>query len=121
MLRIRGSAVGNAMAACGRWRARVPPIRRGLVMTDTLAKPIELTWESKEIEVGRIRTALAEQWRRWEAEFPDPSIIEANSTEQVYMRASTVNVIVAVDTKEDAKRAQESLSQLSDYSPSRML
>ncbi len=90
-------------------------------MTDTLAKPIEFSWESKEIEVGRIRSALAEQWRRWEAEFPDPSIIEANSTEQVYMRASTVNVIVAVDTKEDAKRAQESLSQLSDYSPSRML
>ena len=90
-------------------------------MTDTIAPPIELTWESKEIEVGRIRTALAEQWRRWEAEFPDPSIIEPNSTEQVYMRASTVNVIVAVDTKEDAKRAQESLSQLSDYSPSRLL
>ena len=88
-------------------------------MTDTLAKPIEHTWESEEIEVGRIRSALAEQWHRWEAEYPDPSIIEAGSTEQVYMRASTVNVIVAVDTKEDAERAEASLSKLSDYSPSR--
>lgn len=90
-------------------------------MSDILTPPIELTWESKEIEVGRIRSALAEQWHRWEAEFPDPSIIEAGSTEQVYMRASTVNVIVAVDTKEDAKWAEESLAHLSDYSPSRLL
>ncbi len=90
-------------------------------MTDTLTKPIELSWESKEIEVGRIRAALAEQWHRWEAEFPDPSVMEADSTEQVYMRASTVNVIVSVDSKEDAQRAEDSLSQLSDYSPSRIL
>jgi glucose-6-phosphate dehydrogenase assembly protein OpcA len=37
------------------------------------------------------------------------------------MRTSTVNVIVAVDTKEDAKWAEECLSHLSDYSPSRIL
>lgn len=90
-------------------------------MTDTLSKPIELTWESKEIEVGRIRSALAEQWHRWEAEFPDPSIIEADSTEQVYMRASTVNVIIAVDSEADAKWAEAVLSHLADYSPSRLL
>ena len=95
------------------------PYRKGAPLTDTLAKPIELTWESKEIEVWRIRSALAEQWHRWEAEYPDPSIIEADSTEQVYMRASTVNVIVAVDTSDDAKHAEESLSRLFDYSPSR--
>ena len=90
-------------------------------MPEILAPPIELTWESKEIEVGRIRSALADQWRRWEAEYPDPSVLEADSTEQVYMRASTVNVIVAVDTKDDAKWAEESLAHLSDYSPSRLL
>ena len=90
-------------------------------MTDYLTKPIEHAWESKAIEVGRIHAALAEQWRRWEAEFPDPSVMEADSTEQVYMRTSTVNVIVSVDNKEDAQRAEESLSQLSDYSPSRIL
>ncbi len=90
-------------------------------MTDTLAKPIERTWESQEIEIGRIRSALAEQWQRWEAEYPDPSILEAGSTEQVYMRASTVNVIVAVDTEDDARWAEESLSHLADYSPSRLL
>lgn len=90
-------------------------------MTDTLGRPIELFWESNAIEIGRIRLALAEQWRRWEAEYPDPSIIDADSTEQVYMRASTVNVIVAVDTESDAKWAEESLSHLSDYSPSRIL
>lgn len=90
-------------------------------MTVSLTKPIELTWESKDIEVGRIRSALAEQWNRWEAAFLDPSVMEADSTEQVYMRASTVNVIVSVDNKEDAQRAEDSLSQLSDYSPSRIL
>jgi len=90
-------------------------------MTDVIAPPVELTWESDAIEVGRIRHALAEQWKRWEAEYPDPSVIEAGSTEQVYMRASTVNVIVAVDTREDARRAEETLSHLSDYSPSRLL
>jgi glucose-6-phosphate dehydrogenase assembly protein OpcA len=90
-------------------------------MTDTMAKPIELTWESQDIEVGRIRSALAEQWARWEHEYPDPSVIEAGSTEQVYMRASTVNVIVAVDTEPDAKWAEAILSHLSDYSPSRLL
>ena len=90
-------------------------------MTDYLTKPIELTWESKDIEVGRIRRGPRRALARWEAQFPDPSVMEADSTEQVYMRTSTVNVIAAVDTKEDAKRAEESLSQLSDYSPSRIL
>lgn len=90
-------------------------------MTDTLANSVELTWESRDIEVGRIRSALAEQWQRWEAEYPDPSIIEAGSTEQVYMRASTVNVIVAVDTEADARWAEAILSHLADYSPSRLL
>ena len=41
-------------------------------MTDTVTKPIELTWESKDIEVGRIRSALAEQWHRWEARISRP-------------------------------------------------
>lgn len=90
-------------------------------MTDTLAKPIERTWESTTIEVGRIRSALAEQWHHWETEYPDPSVLVADSTEQVYMRASTVNVIVAVDTEDDARWAEESLTHLSDYSPSRLL
>jgi glucose-6-phosphate dehydrogenase assembly protein OpcA len=90
-------------------------------MTDTAANPIELAWESKDIEVGRIRSAIAEQWARWESEYPDPSIIEAGSTEQVYMRTSTVNVIVAVDSEADAKWAESILSHLSEYSPSRLL
>jgi glucose-6-phosphate dehydrogenase assembly protein OpcA len=90
-------------------------------MTKTISPPIELSWESKEIEVGRIRAAIADRWKAWETEYPDPSVIEADSSEQVYMRTSTVNVIVAVDTKDDAKRCEETLSQLSDYSPSRVL
>ena len=90
-------------------------------MTSTITPPIELSWESKEIEVGRIRSAIADRWKVWEAQFPDPSIIDPDSTEQVYMRTSTVNVIVAVDTEDDAKRAEENLSQLTDYSPSRLL
>lgn len=90
-------------------------------MTKTISPPIALAWESKEIEVGRIRSAIADRWKAWENEYPDPSVLEAGSTEQVYMRTSTVNVIVAVDTEEDAKRAEQNLSQLSDYSPSRLL
>jgi glucose-6-phosphate dehydrogenase assembly protein OpcA len=90
-------------------------------MTDIISPPIELAWESKEIEVGRIRAAIADRWKVWESEYPDPSVIEPGSSEQVYMRTSTVNVIVAVDTEDDAKRAEENLSQLSDYSPSRVL
>lgn len=90
-------------------------------MTDVITPAIELTWESNEIEVGRIRHALADQWKRWEAEYPDPSVLEAGSTEQVYMRTTTVNVIVAVDAPEDALRAEETLAYLSDYSPSRLL
>lgn len=89
-------------------------------MTD-IAPAIELTWESQDIEVGRIRAALAERWKAWETQFPDSSVIEAGSTEQVYMRTSTVNVIVAVDTEDDAHRAEDTLSQLTDYSPSRVL
>lgn len=90
-------------------------------MTNVIAPPIELSWESADIEVGRIRHALAEQWKAWEAQYPDPSVIAPGSTEQVYMRTSTVNVIVAVDTEADARRAEATLSQLSDYSPSRLL
>ncbi|MCO5221108.1 MAG: glucose-6-phosphate dehydrogenase assembly protein OpcA [Thermomicrobiales bacterium] len=88
---------------------------------ETNAPAMELIWESKDIEVGRIRSALTEQWHRWEAEYPDPSVIEPGSTEQVYMRASTVNVIVAVDTETDAEWAEAVLAHLSDYSPSRLL
>ena len=90
-------------------------------MTGTVTSPIALAWESKEIEVGRIRSAIADRWKAWESDYPDPSIIDPDSTEQVYMRTSTVNVIVAVDTEADAKRAEENLSQLTDYSPSRVL
>lgn len=90
-------------------------------MTETVAPLIELAWESKEIEVGRIRAAIADRWKVWEEQYPDPSVLEAGSTEQVYMRTSTVNVIVAVDTEADAKRAEQNLSQLNDYSPSRLL
>lgn len=90
-------------------------------MTDTHVHPLELTWESESIEVGRIRSALSEQWHRWETEYADPSVIQAGSSEQVYMRASTLNVIVAVDTEADAKWAESILSHLSDYSPSRLL
>lgn len=90
-------------------------------MTDTVTPPIERTWESQDIEVGRIRSALAEQWQRWEAEYPDPSVIEPGSTEQVYMRTSTVNVIIAVDSEEEGIQAEGILSHLSEYSPSRLL
>lgn len=90
-------------------------------MTDTAAPPIEITWESRAIEVARIHAAIEECWKRWDEHHPNSSVIEANSAEQVYMHTSTVNVIVAVETEQDASRAAETLSQLSDYSPSRLL
>lgn len=90
-------------------------------MSAVLRPPLQISWESDTIEVGRIRAAIAEQWHRWEAENPDPSVIESGSTEQVYMRTSTVNVIVAVDTVDDARHAEDTLSHLSEYSPSRIL
>lgn len=90
-------------------------------MTDTVAKPLAVFWDSETIEVGRIRSALADLWQHWTVDFHDPSIIEAGSTEQVYMRASTVNVILAADTEADARWAEAILSHLNEYSPSRTL
>lgn len=90
-------------------------------MTDTAVPAIEITWESKTIEVARIHSAISDCWKAWEAHHPNNSVIEAGSAEQVYMHTSTVNVIVAVDTNDDARRAEENLAQLTDYVPSRML
>lgn len=92
-------------------------------MTDTaIATPaIETAWDSKTIEVARIHTAISDCWKTWEAQHPISTVSDAGSAEQVYMHTSTVNVIVAVDTEEEAHRAEENLSQLSDYTPSRML
>lgn len=91
------------------------------MMTDTVESAIEMSWESKTIEVSRIHSAISDCWKTWEEHHPNPSVIEAGSAEQVYMHTSTVNVIVAVDTESDAKRAVDNLSQLIDYSPSRLL
>ena len=90
-------------------------------MTDTAAPAIETSWESNTIEVARIHRAISECWKTWDDHHANASVMEPGSTEQVYMHTSTVNVIVAVDTEDEAGRAEENLSQLTEYSPSRML
>ncbi len=90
-------------------------------MTETAEPQIEIAWESRAIEVARIHAAIEECWKMWEERHPNGSVIEADSAEQVYMHTSTVNVIVAVETEQDASRAAETLTQLTDYSPSRLL
>ncbi len=90
-------------------------------MTDIAAPAVETSWESKRIEIGRIHSAISDCWKTWEAHHPSASVIQAGSAEQVYMHTTTVNVIVAVDTEDEARQAEDNLSQLSDYSPSRLL
>jgi glucose-6-phosphate dehydrogenase assembly protein OpcA len=91
-------------------------------MIDAPTESLVNSWTAKTVEIARIRTELNQLWTEWESRNPaSNSVVRPMSDEQVYMRPSTLNVIVAVETEADGMRAEELISELPEYSPSRTL